>query len=111
MGLYVPKIGSHYFRIAQNLRRRTIGNTATKVEHGDIVGHLLDQVHVMIDEKNRQSVSFKTVQKLNRMERSLNAWAASQTISISVSRSFRKRSLPLSGSSNNIGHEPFKKST
>src|ERR1700680_3115001 len=48
---------------------------------------------------------------LSRMERSLNALAASQTISISVSRSFRKRSIPLSSNSNNIGHEPFKKST
>jgi hypothetical protein len=67
MGLYVPKIGSHYFRIAQDLRRRTIGNTATKVEHGDMLGNFLDQVHVMIDEKNRQSVSLKTVQKSDEL--------------------------------------------
>ena len=40
----------------------------------------------------------------------LNALAAFQTISISVSRSFRKRSIPLSSSSNNLGYEPFKKS-
>ena len=43
----------------------------------------------------------------SRMERSLNALAAFQTISISVSRSFRKRSIPLSSSSNNIGHGPM----
>jgi hypothetical protein len=44
---------------------------------------------------------------LSRMEPSITALAASQTISISVSRSFRKRSIPLSSSSNNIG--PFEK--
>ena len=48
---------------------------------------------------------------LSRMDRSLNALTASQAISISVSRSFRKRSIPLSSSSNHIGHGPFKKST
>src|ERR1700692_3450005 len=47
----------------------------------------------------------------SRMERSLNALAAFQTISISVSRSFRKTVHLLSGSSNKIGHEAFKKST
>jgi hypothetical protein len=41
---------------------------------------------------------------LSRIERSLNALAAFQTISTSVSRSFRKRSIPWSRSSNNIGH-------
>ena len=40
---------------------------------------------------------------------SLNALAACQTISISVSRSLRKRSIPLSSSSNNIGQGLFKK--
>jgi hypothetical protein len=57
MSLHVPEISSHYFRVAQDLPRRTIGNTATKVEHGDVVGNLLDQAHVMIDEKNRELVS------------------------------------------------------
>ncbi|MEA3205035.1 MAG: hypothetical protein QOG92_656, partial [Verrucomicrobiota bacterium] len=46
---------------------------------------------------------------LSSMERSPNALVASQTIIISVSR--RETVHPLSSSSNNIGHEPFKKST
>ena len=67
MSLHLPEIGSHYFRVAQDLRWRTIGNTATKVEHGDAVGNLLDQVHVVIDEKNGEPVSLKTLQKLDEL--------------------------------------------
>ena len=65
MSLHLPEISSHYFRVAQDLLRRTIGNTATKVEHGDAVGNLLDQVHVVIDEKNREPVSLQALQKLD----------------------------------------------
>ena len=67
MILHVPEISSHYFRVAQDLRRRTIGNTAAKVEHGDSIGNLLDQVHVVIDDQNGEPVSLKTLQKLDEL--------------------------------------------
>jgi len=65
MSLHVPELSGHYFRVAQHLRRRTIGNTAAKIEHGDVVGNLLDQAHVVIDYKNGEPVSLKTLQKLD----------------------------------------------
>jgi hypothetical protein len=67
MILHVPEISGHYFRVAQHLSRRTIGNTAAKVENGDAVSNLLDQVHVVIDEKNSEPVSLKTLQKLDEL--------------------------------------------
>ena len=67
MILHVPKISGHYFRVAQHLPRRSIGNTAAKVEHGDAVSNLLDQAHIVIDEKNGEPVSLKTLQKLDEL--------------------------------------------
>src|SRR5215831_9313657 len=67
MSLNVPKIGGHDFRVAQHLRRRTVSNTAAKVEYGDPIGDLLDQIHVVIDDKNGEPVSLKTLQKLDEL--------------------------------------------
>src|SRR6516162_11416701 len=67
MSLNVPEIGGHDFRVAQHLRRRTVSNTAAKVEYGDPIGNLLDQIHVVIDDKNGEPVSLKTLQKLDEL--------------------------------------------
>jgi hypothetical protein len=67
MSLNVPEIGGHDFLVAQYLRRRTVSNTAAKVQHGDPIGNLLDQVHVVIDHKNGKPVSLKTLQKLDEL--------------------------------------------
>ena len=67
MILHVPEISGDYFRVAQHLRRRTIGNTAAKVEHGDAVSNLLDEAHVVIDYKNGEPVSLKPLQKLDEL--------------------------------------------
>ena len=67
MSLQVPEISGHYFRVAQHLRGRTIGNTPAKVEHGAVVGNLLDQAHVVIDDKNGEPMSLKTLQKLDEL--------------------------------------------
>jgi hypothetical protein len=40
---------------------------AAKVEHSDSVGNLLDQVHVVIDNRNGKSMSPKTLQKLDEL--------------------------------------------
>src|SRR5271165_118807 len=67
MSLHVSEISGHDFRVAQHLRRRTVGNTAAKVEHGNAIGNLLDQAHVVIDYKNGEPVSLKTLQKLDEL--------------------------------------------
>jgi hypothetical protein len=67
MGLNVPEIGGHNFRVAQHLRRRAVSNTAAKVEHGDPIGNLLDEVHVVIDHKNGEAVCLKALQELDEL--------------------------------------------
>ena len=67
MGLNVPEIGGHDFRVAQHLRRRTVSNTSAKVEYGDPIGNLLDQVHVVIDHKNGKAVYLKRLQELDEL--------------------------------------------
>jgi len=67
MSLNVPEIGGYDFRVAQYLRRRTVSNTAAKVEYGDLIGNLLDQVHVVVDDKNGKPVSLETLQKLDEL--------------------------------------------
>ena len=66
MSLHASEISGHDFGVTQHLRRRTVGNTAAKVEHGDSIGNLLDQVHVVIDHKNGEPMSLKTLQKLDQ---------------------------------------------
>ena len=60
MSLHLSEISSYYFRVVQHLSWRAIGNTAAKVEHGDVVGNLLDRVHVMVDHENGEPVSLQT---------------------------------------------------
>ena len=65
MSLHLSEISSYYFRVAQHLSWRAIGNPAAKVEHGDVVGNLLDQVNVVVDHEDGEPVPLQTLQKLD----------------------------------------------
>src|SRR5205823_10072823 len=49
----LPEIGGDDFGVAQHLRRRAVGDAAAEVEHRDVIGDLLDQMHVVIDDEYR----------------------------------------------------------
>src|SRR3974390_1312584 len=52
----LPQIGSNHVGIAQHVGRQTIGDSSSEIQHRDAVGDLLDQVHVVVDNQNGETV-------------------------------------------------------
>ena len=55
----------------QHVARRAIGDAAAEVQHGDVVGDLLDQVHVVIDDEDRQAVPLQAAEQRAELAREL----------------------------------------
>ena len=50
--------------MAEHLARRAVGDALAEIEHGDVVGDRLDQLHVVLDDQDGQAVAFQAAQQL-----------------------------------------------
>src|SRR5919197_2400005 len=56
IGLCGPQIGLDHGAVALNVGGRPLGDLASEVEADDVVGHLHDEVHVVLDDEHREPV-------------------------------------------------------
>jgi hypothetical protein len=61
----LAQIGRDDVGVAQNFRRRAVGDAFAEIEHRDVIGDLLHHRHVVIDDKDRQPVSFEAREQTN----------------------------------------------
>src|SRR5215471_766779 len=66
MGPLLAKVGRDHIGMPQHLGWRSIGDAASEVQHRDPLGHLRDQVHVVVDNKDRKTVALEPLQQLNK---------------------------------------------
>src|SRR4051812_26574137 len=62
----LPQIRLEHTRVLPDLRRRAVGELLAEVEHADAVGHGHDQVHVVFDDDERDTLALELGQELDQ---------------------------------------------